>query len=89
MTDAKNDIPSVGQIAQTIKTVFTDAYETLKTIIKVEDSNLKGAVADMMAQDGRHVLTQEFLRDGLRQGCTAEFDELNVNNPEPEKEKLR
>ena len=48
----------------------------MKTIVKVDEGALKSAVTDMLAQDASNVLTQEFLNDGLRQGCAFDFDEL-------------
>lgn len=82
MIDAKNDLPDAGKIETTVKDIFVAAYENLKDIKIVEDSDFKSAIADMLAQDGSYVLTQQFLNDGLRQGCAFEFDELKPSEKE-------
>ena len=76
MQNAKNDLPKGGKIKEQVDTIFDAGYEVLKKIIKVDDEAFKSAVTDMLAQDAGNVLTQEFLNDGLRQGCAFEFGEL-------------
>ena len=77
MVDSKNDIPEGGNVSAAIASAFDEAYEELKKITAVGDSSLEEAVNEMESQDHRHVLTQEFLSDGLRQGTAYEFEELN------------
>ena len=85
MIDAKNDLPEGGKISAKVLSIFTSAYEELKDIKLVDNDDFKSAITDMMAQDGSNVLTQQFLNDGLRQGCAFEFDELKQLEKEKEK----
>ena len=76
MLDAKTDLPQGGKIEAEIATIFDEAYGQLKEIKQVDIDMFKSAITDMLAQDAGNVLTQDFLNDGLRQGCAFEFDEL-------------